>query len=361
MKKQSKKAAPKKSAKKTAVKAAPKKAANKKAAVKKVVKKATAKKVAPKAGKKAAKKAQGRAKKMQKKIVTTTTTVVTTTTTTTKQLNPKETHYLLVLDESGSMDSVRQQTLDGLNEQIQAINKLEAQYPDHKYFINILKFDNDFRDLIIDTPVSKVRKFTSDDYKPNASTALRDAIGFGVTRLNQKIEGKIASGDAKALVIILTDGEENASLKYSPEEIKGMITKLDATQLWTFTFIGANQDSVTTANSYGIHASNVANYRSSTKGTSTAFAAVTAGMSNVASGYNLSFGGGYSNKGFMTSVLHDSNNIGEDASKLNVGTVNTAAGNSGSIANSAVPTSTIKSTTTGAIASEQDADDKSSI
>lgn len=281
-----------------------KKSAKKTAASKKV----TTKKVAPKKVKKLS---------ATKKTVITTTTV--TTTTTVSKSVPSETHYLLILDESGSMHSVRQQTLDGLNEQIQSINKLEKQYPGHKYFINILKFDDDFRDLIIDTPVSKVRKFTLEDYVPNASTALRDAIGYGVTRLQGKIENKVSSGDAKALVIILTDGQENASRKYSPEEIKGLITKLDATQSWTFTFIGANQDSVTTAGSYGIHASNVANYMSSKGGTRTAFSAISGGMSNQASGYSLLVGG-TSNRAFMSSVLHDSNNIGEDASILNVPT-----------------------------------------
>lgn len=260
--------------------------------------------------------------KVEKTVVTTTTT--TTTTTVTSVANPKETHYLLILDESGSMESTRNQTLDGLNEQIQAISKLESQYPDHKYFINILKFDNDFRDLVINTPVSKVKKFTLEDYKPNASTALRDAIGYGVTRLNKEIENKITSGEAKALVIILTDGHENASTKFSPEEIKGLITKLDETKLWTFTFIGANQDSVTTANSYGIHSSNVANYMASAGGTSTAFRAMSAGITNTASGYNSIVSGGISNRAFMSSVLQDSVNIGEDDSKLNVVTTTDA-------------------------------------
>lgn len=271
----------------------------KKAAIKK-----TAKKVSPK-----------KTETIEKKVVTTTTTTVTKTTTLKK--NPTETHYLLILDESGSMESVRQQTLDGLNEQIQSINKLEKQYPNHKYFINILKFDDAFRDLVVNTKASEVRKFTLEDYKPHASTALRDAIGLGVTKLNGKIEEKINSGKAKALVVILTDGQENASIKFSPEEIKGLITKLDATQSWTFTFIGANQDSVTTANSYGIHSSNVANYSSSSIGTRTAFAAVSAGMANVASGY-ANFVSGADNRAFMSSVLQDNVNIGEDSSKLNI-------------------------------------------
>lgn len=324
-----KKAAPKKSTKKVVKKASVKKVTKKSPTKKAAPKKKVVKKAAPKKGKKAAKKAAARARKSSKKVVTTTTTVVTTTTTSLPEAT--ETHYLLILDESGSMSSTRQQTLDGLNEQIQAINKLEAKYPDHKYFINILKFDNDFEYLVTDTPVSKVKEFTFEDYNPNGSTALRDAIGKSVTTLEARIQSKVSSGEAKALVIILTDGEENASREYSAENIKSLITRLDATQMWTFTFIGANQDSVTTANSYGIHASNVANYSASMKGTKTAFAAVTGGLSNRASGY-MSFVGGQDNRAFMSSVLQDSVNIGESADVLNVvddisnAKINTATG-----------------------------------
>ena len=90
----------KKSTKKTAIKKAVKKAAPKKAA-----KKSTAKKIA-------------------KKTITKTT--VTTTVTTKIETNvPKETHYLLILDESGSMSSVKKETLDGLNEQLQTIKNLD--------------------------------------------------------------------------------------------------------------------------------------------------------------------------------------------------------------------------------------------
>ena len=337
MKKSAKKVAPKKAAKKSAVKTATtKKAAPKKSAKKSAVKTATTKKAAPK---KAA-----RVKNTSKKIVTTTTTVVTTTT-----IVPEatETHYLLILDESGSMESTRQTTLDGLNEQIQAINKLESKYKDHKYFINILKFDDEFTDLIIDTPVSNVRKFTLEDYKPDATTALRDAIGYGVNRLNERIKTKVESGEAKALVIILTDGEENSSKKYSPAQIKELITRLDSTKMWTFTFIGANQDSVTTAGTYGIHASNVANYSSSVRGTSTAFAAISGGLSNMASGYNSVVSGGESNRAFMSSVLQDSVNIGEDSSLLNVVDTNITASNNNATNSVKSDTKKNKSSNTG--------------
>jgi hypothetical protein len=88
-------------------------------------------------------------------------------------------------------------------------------------------------------------------------TALLDAIGVGVRNLNEKIGDKIASGEAAAVVVIITDGEENASREFDGSKVKSMIEELQATNRWTFTFVGANIDSISTASRYGIDVKNV--------------------------------------------------------------------------------------------------------
>ena len=319
MKNKTKKAAPKKAAKKTAKKAAPKKAAKKvapkKAAKKVAPKKVAAKKVAPKKGKKAAKKAQNRVKKAQKKVVTTTTTTTTVTTVTTK-VNPKETHYLLILDESGSMGSVKKETLSGLNEQLKTIKNLENKFPDQDYFVSIVKFDDEIVPLFEDVPAGKVRELTEKDYAPDAMTALHDAVGISVNKLKDRISAKLNSGEASALVVILTDGAENASKEYDAAKIKDLITSLEKTGMWTFTFIGANQDSVLTARNLGVNLNNTVNYTASGVGTGLAFASVNSALSKRAM---------YRSKGIVTNdsylsevVATASNNIGEDASLLDL-------------------------------------------
>ena len=88
-------------------------------------------------------------------------------------------------------------------------------------------------------------------------TALLDAIGVGVKNLNEKISAKISSGEASAVVVIITDGEENSSKEFDGGKIKSMIEELQNTGRWTFTFIGANIDSISTARNYGININNV--------------------------------------------------------------------------------------------------------
>jgi hypothetical protein len=234
-----------------------------------------------------------------------------------KNLNPTETYYLLILDESGSMHHVKESTFDGLKEQIQTIKNLANKYPDQKYYINITKFNDDINPLIENVEASKVDELKPESYIPNGMTALHDAIGISVNSLKNKIKHKLESGEASALVVILTDGEENVSKEYDTNKIKNLITDLEKTGLWTFSFIGANQDSVLTAKNLGVNTSNTVNYTSSSQGTKLAFA--TAGASLQRRGVFIS-AGVYAavTDNLMSSVTNGLDNIGEDASLLDL-------------------------------------------
>ena len=319
-KKTQKKAAPKKvTTKKTVKKAAPKKVTKKTAAPKK---KATPKKtVAPKKGKKAAQKVARRNKKAitNKKVVTTVTTVTTTTT----NVVPTETHYILVLDESGSMQGVRETTLSGLNEQLQTIKKLDKDFPDQEYFVSIVKFSTGVTVLMDNVAAKDVKQLTLSDYYPDGGTALYDAIGHSIHNLNKRIQAKTKSGEASALVVILTDGEENSSKEYKSSQIKELITEFEKTAMWTFTFIGANQDAILAADRMGISRGNTANYSSSVNGTSLAFASMDSALykraAYTSAGINSQAVGNVSHaEGFMYSVVGTSANIGEDRNLLDL-------------------------------------------
>jgi len=250
-----------------------------------------------------------------KTIKTVTTTVTTTTTTTTAKIVPQETHYLLILDESGSMSNIKSQTLSGLNEQLKAIKNLGEEFPDQKYFVSIVKFDNEIVSLIDDIPSTSIKQLNDDDYIPDATTALRDAIGVSVNKLKNKIQTKLDSGEACAFVVILTDGLENASKEYSSEQIKSLITNLEKTELWTFTFIGANQDSVLTANNFGILTQNTSNFTASGTGAELTFASLSSSLKKRA---HYRSAGIYTNDSYLSEVVNCSNNIGEDASLLDL-------------------------------------------
>ena len=197
------------------------------------------------------------------KKVTTTTTTVTTTEEIVDDKKQKtiETHYLLILDRSGSMSAVRDVTISGFNEQIQKIKALEAKYPNQKYYISLVTFssNDDITEIYFDKPVSECKEITKADYDPNGSTALYDAMGFGITKLEEIVKPKYDNEDvySTSVVVILTDGEENDSKKWTSGKTKELVEGLMKDTRWTISFIGANQDAVLAAKSVGIRALNL--------------------------------------------------------------------------------------------------------
>lgn len=298
------------------------KSKTKKSSAKKVIKKAASKKTSSK--KPAKKNVKKAVKKISKKSIARSSKDIKKNK---KNLSPKETHYILILDESGSMFSVRENTLNGVNEQIQTIRNLDKKYPDQKYFINVVKFSNsEVVPLIENVPAKKVKDLTLESYVPDGGTPLYDAIGISVTTLKERIKNKLKSGKASALVVILTDGAENqssierwkdADFNDPAKKIRSLIVELSKDNLWTFTFIGANQDAVLTAQNLGVNINNVANYTSTQAGTSLAFRSISSAMSRRAS-YAKAGVYAANTQNFMSEVTCGLGDIGEDATKLNL-------------------------------------------
>ncbi|MHC1706864.1 MAG: hypothetical protein AB9842_04990 [Bacteroidales bacterium] len=158
-------------------------------------------------------------------------------------------YNLIILDESGSMESIKQATINGFNEVAQTIHTLEKQFPEQRHYISLVSFNGSgIRTLIDKEPAHTLREINASKYQPNASTPLFDAIGLSVSRLRYDVQ---ENERARFLVTILTDGEENASQEYKGYQIKAMISELTK-KGWTFTYIGANHDVEKTAFSLSI-------------------------------------------------------------------------------------------------------------
>lgn len=267
-------------------------------------------------------------KKSSKKTTTTTTTVTTTTTTTTSVDKNLDTHYLLVLDRSGSMQSCWDATIGGLNEQLNTIRHLEEQYPEQRYFVSLVVFDTEIDTILEDTPISEVKDFDGTEFPPRMATALHDAMGTGISNLKATLSKKDKKSDSisTAIVVVMTDGHENSSKEHNANSIKEIIQELEETGAWTFSYMGANQDAVLAARAYGIGAGNSITYASTQKGAETAYKFATrafaakAKMSNVA--YTASVNSGQEvtldslnldNTSYFSDVV-DGNVIGEDES-----------------------------------------------
>ena len=171
-------------------------------------------------------------------------------------------YNLIILDASGSMTSIYDQALSGVNETITTIKTAQHDMPELLQFLTLVSFSNAGEPLEVMnklTPIELVAQKTSKDYTLRGMTALYDAIGDSVTELRNNI-----CRDDKALVTIITDGGENDSERWTEHSVKQLIEELKE-QGWVFTFIGANQDVVYEAGRVGV--TNTLKFEATVEGT----------------------------------------------------------------------------------------------
>lgn len=158
-------------------------------------------------------------------------------------------YHLIVLDESGSMSCVWQQTISGCNETIQTIRQMQKDNPDQQHFVSIYLFcTGNNRYIAKNVKVEKVKEITHWDYKPNSCTPLFDALGYTLTELKAIIKPKKSLG----YVTIITDGYENDSHEYTIEKVRQLIDELKKMDV-IFTFVGANIDAADYASRLNIN------------------------------------------------------------------------------------------------------------
>lgn len=160
-------------------------------------------------------------------------------------------YNLIILDESGSMSSIREQALSGANETLQTIRAAQQENLDDHQMITFVTFDTGARRPFVRTIIDSEKIETANDlipdqYQPYGGTPLYDGMGLSITALKELIK----EGD-HVLVTVITDGFENSSHIYSAEMIKELVESLTS-HGWVFTYIGANQDSEQTADGLGI-------------------------------------------------------------------------------------------------------------
>lgn len=156
-------------------------------------------------------------------------------------------HNLIILDESGSMNSIYHQALSGVNEILQTIRMAHIEHPSQSHSVTLVAFDsNHFNRIYENTPAENAKDITAEQYRPGGCTPLYDAMGRSLNELRPKVR----KGDV-VLVSVITDGYENASHEYNGRAIKALVESLK-TEGWVFTYIGANQDVEAVAGSMAI-------------------------------------------------------------------------------------------------------------
>ena len=170
---------------------------------------------------------------------------------------------VIILDKSGSMESIRQAAIDGFNETLAGIKKAQEKFADtQEHFVTLLTFCDCEKKYVFDkVPIADARKLTLADYEPCCCTPLYDAMGFTLTTMRNYVRNIV---DAVVVVTIITDGLENASKEYTGSAVKQLVEKLKG-EGWTFTYMGANQDSVEVA--FNLSIRNARNFDYSARGT----------------------------------------------------------------------------------------------
>ena len=120
---------------------------------------------------------------------------------------------LIILDESGSMQLIKEEAINGVNETVQTILHAQQKHKEQEHFVSLVTFNIDTRTIWECIPATEIKEISRTDYYPNCSTALYDAMGMSLNALLPHV----APND-KILVTIVTDGEENASKEYTKLE-----------------------------------------------------------------------------------------------------------------------------------------------
>jgi uncharacterized protein YegL len=176
-------------------------------------------------------------------------------------------HVAIVLDRSGSMESCRDETISGFNEYAQDIRKT-AQTAGLDARLTLTVFNGELRMPLFEAPLERLHPMSRKYYVPNGSTAMLDAVGQTIDRLER--EGSRIH-EASVLVCIISDGQENSSTDYTYASVAERIQHLSATERWTFTYLGSNQDLSAVSDSLSISMANTSSYAASREGTTDAW------------------------------------------------------------------------------------------
>lgn len=178
-------------------------------------------------------------------------------------MNENLTELVFILDRSGSMSGLEADTIGGFNSMINKQKKEEGEA-----FVSTILFDGVTEVLHDRVLVKKVNPITEKEYYVRGCTALLDAVGGAIHHIGN-VHKYIREEDcpAKTLFVITTDGMENASRKYSYDDVKKMIEYRKEKDHWEFLFLGANIDAAKVAGRMGISKDRAANYHSDRQGT----------------------------------------------------------------------------------------------
>ena len=189
------------------------------------------------------------------------------------------TELVFILDRSGSMAGLEGDTIGGFNAMLEKQKK-----QDGLCWVSTVLFANESKVIHDRVRLEEVRPMTEEDYRVGGCTALIDAIGDAIRHVsNIHRYARPEDVPAHTVFVITTDGMENASRRYSAQEVRRKIEQQKEAHGWEFLFIGANIDAVETAGRFGIAPDRAVNYHADKKGTNVLYACVSKAVGSIRS------------------------------------------------------------------------------
>jgi len=177
------------------------------------------------------------------------------------------TEIIFLLDRSGSMSQLTEDTIGGYNSYIESQKKKDGEA-----LITTVLFDDKYEMLHDAVDIKDVKPMTDNEYYARGTTALLDAIGTAITDVGFRLHNTPEEErPEKVIMIITTDGQENASREYTRKQVKDMIEEQTNKYNWQFIFLGANIDAVSEAQSIGINPKYASNYGATKEGTQSVY------------------------------------------------------------------------------------------
>ena len=166
------------------------------------------------------------------------------------------------------MRLIRAEAIHGLNQNLQTLR--EGAGPDTPVLVSVLTFNEDVFEAFRLTPADEVPELTPDEYVHAPGTALLDAMGTAIVQTQADIDARLADQpglDWAAVMLVITDGEENASTHYGQKEVRELVTAAEATGRWSVGMIGANFDVEGWGRSVGLSGTSVRPFEATGLGT----------------------------------------------------------------------------------------------
>ncbi len=187
------------------------------------------------------------------------------------------TEIVFILDRSGSMAGLEDDTIGGFNAMIEKQKRESGEA-----LVSTVLFDNESEVIHDRVDIQRIEPMTRKEYYVRGCTALLDAVGGAIHHIgNVHKYAREEDRPEKTLFVITTDGMENASRKYNYDRLKAMIERQKEKYGWDFLFLGANIDAAKEAARFGINADHAANYHADHMGTGLVYETVSEAICQV--------------------------------------------------------------------------------